>query len=98
MNRRDEDDLMSLTYGLEINESVIFRSSRGVSTIATSWWMNYKTTCIGRITDISGGGEMDVRSFIKCDNEIDAQQLRQILICTGQIPQSAIKLIRRHVD
>lgn len=88
---------MPSAHGVEVNESIIFRQSRGVSTQATSWWMNYKTTCITRVSDVSAGG-IDLRSFIRCDNEIDAMQLREIMIRVGRIPQSATRVAIRQVD
>lgn len=79
-------------YGLEVDEPAILAASRGVSTLATSWWMDYRTAHPFTVTTV-GSTEAGCVYFVACDDRDDALRLRDIMVRVGQVPGYAVQLV-----
>lgn len=78
-----------MTCGLVVNEPAILATARGVSTIATSWWMDFKTIHPFSVTALESSAAGCVY-FVACRSPEDALRLQQIMVTVGRIPGYAV--------
>jgi hypothetical protein len=81
---------MLRSHGLIVHEPAIFVASRGMSSVATSWWMDFKTSHPGAVAPLArvDGGHV---YFVACDSIAEALRLRIIMLTAGKLPATAVR-------